>query len=87
MDKKIVTDRNILLFAFRYALGRMSYAPGMVIDSIKENIENISSNDIEQYIREIEGCNDYGMAFDKTTWLNFCEYLKHELRLRTEYSI
>lgn len=84
MDRKIITDRNILLFAFRYALGRMSYAPGMVMNAIKDNIENISSNDIRQYIAEIEECSECGMTFDKTAWLNFGEYLNSELRLRNE---
>lgn len=35
-NEKLKVDREILFFAFRYALGRMSFAPSTVMDNIKE---------------------------------------------------
>lgn len=78
-DNNLTVERDVLLFAFRYSLGRMSYAPGKVTDAIKDNIENISTVDIKQYIKEIYECENYGMDFDKKHWLNFAKYLENEL--------
>lgn len=80
--EKLIVDREIMFFAFRYALGRMTYAPYSVIKSIKDNIINISTEDIKQYIKEIYECENYGMSFDKTEWINFAKYLENELKKR-----
>lgn len=80
--EKLIVDREIMFFAFRYALGRMTYAPNSVISSIKDNIINISTTDIKQYIKEIHECENYGMSFDETTWTNFAKYLENELKNR-----
>lgn len=75
-------ERDILIFAFRYALGRMSCAPYTVVNAIKSNIKNISDNDIRLYIKEIQECENYGMDFDKEYWLNLKKYLEDELKNR-----
>lgn len=77
-------DRNILLFSLKYALGRMTYAPSVVIDNIKFNIDNITTNDIMLYIREIEEVEYFGTQSDKNTWFNFLNYLKNELEKRKQ---
>jgi hypothetical protein len=82
MDKKFKVDREILLFAFRYSLGRMSYAPAVITDNIKLNINNISTEDIEVYIKEINEYENYGMEMDRQHWLNFKDYLQRELDRR-----
>lgn len=82
MDKKFRVDRETLFFAFRYALGRMTYAPDTVMDNIKANIKDISTGDIETYIKEIKECENYGMDMDKKHWLNFNDYLENELKKR-----
>lgn len=82
MDKNLLVDRNILIYSFRYALGRKSYSPGIVIDNIKKNIDKISSNDIELYIKEIDEYSGYGLDFDKNMWMAFSDYLKSELKKR-----
>jgi hypothetical protein len=82
MDKNLQVDNHTLFFAFRYALGRMSFAPRIVIDNIKWNIGNISNFDIENYIYEIKECADYGQECDEYDWLNFVEYLEQELHRR-----
>ena len=81
-NKSLIVERNILFFAFRYALGRMSNAPYIVTSTLKDNIENISTEDIKQYIKEIQECENYGMDFDKEHWINFAKYLENELKNR-----
>lgn len=75
-------SRESLIFAFRYSLGRESYAPRVITDDIKSNIENIDNGTIELFIREIKDCEHYGMNFDKTHWLNFKTYLENILEKR-----
>lgn len=75
-------DRNIVIYSFRYALGRKSYSPGIVIDNIKNNIDKISSNDVELFIREIEEYSEYDLDFDKNMWISFSDYLRDELKKR-----
>lgn len=82
MDKKMFVDRNIIIYSFRYALGRKSYSPGIVIDNIKNNIDKISSNDVELFIREIEEYSEYDLDFDKNIWISFSDYLRDELKKR-----
>lgn len=77
-------DRNILIYAFRYSLGRMSSAPHFVVENIKQNINLISKDDLELFIREIKECENYGMDFDKEFWLNFVDYLEAELKSRSK---
>ena len=79
MDKKCMVDREMMIFAFRYALGRMTYAPSTVVDNIKANIDKISTGDIQLYIKEIKEFKQYGMEMDKKHWLNFVDYLQKEL--------
>ncbi len=82
MDKNLSVDREVLFFAFRYALGRMSYAPSTVMDNIQTNIKKISDGDIKQYIKEINECEHYGMEMDERHWLEFKQFLEKELENR-----
>ncbi|MBO0602747.1 hypothetical protein I2483_13850 [Sporosarcina sp. E16_3] len=82
MDKKLKVNKEILFYAFRYALGRMSYAPSTIMDNIKANINDLSTGDIQAYIREVAECENYGMEMDKTSWLGFKAYLENELKIR-----
>lgn len=82
MDKNLSVDREVLFYAFRYALGRMSYAPTTVMDNIKSNIDKISEGDLTSYIREIEECQHYGMEMDERHWLSFKKFLEDELKKR-----
>lgn len=82
MDKKYKVDREVLFYAFRYALGRMSYAPITVMDNIKANIKDLSTGDISAYIKEIDGCEHFGMQMDEISWLEFKDYLVKELNTR-----
>lgn len=74
-------EREILIFAMRYALGRMTFAPTIVIENIKNNIRSFTQNDIKLLIRDIEQQEPfgYGMKCDEETWMNFKQYLIEKL--------
>jgi len=72
------------MFALRYALGRKSTAPQIVVENITANIDNISSDEIQAYIKKIDECKDYIMEIDKRTWLDFKSYLMKELNKRNQ---
>lgn len=65
----------ITMFALRYALGRQTASPGIVSDFIKANVNNFNYNAIKAMIAEIRDCKDYGMYYDKETWLELAEVL------------
>ena len=82
VEKNLEVERTMLIFAFRYALGRISYASSIVMDNIKHNIDNITDNDLELYIREIQEAEYLGMDYDIKAWNYFSDYLKDELNKR-----
>lgn len=85
MDKNFKVERDILVFAMRYALGRMTFAPITVIENIKHNIDLLNENDIKLLIKDIEEQKDfggYGMNCDEKVWMDFKNYLKSLLVLR-----
>lgn len=64
-------QQHILIFAFRYALGRMSTAPSIVVDELIKNWDGIHENS-QRMIKE-EIChaikhNMAGMDCDVKTW-------------------
>lgn len=82
MEQKLAVTNDIMFFAFRYALGKDSEAPVLVIDTIKENISSIEDFDLRKYVREIYECRNSGMITDEAIWLDFVDYLQEELRSR-----
>ena len=64
-------ERDILIYAFRYTLGRATYSVSTVVDLLHHNWGNLSSADKELYKREIKEAIDmeqYGMQMDKNAW-------------------
>ena len=47
-------ERDLLIYAFRYVLGRRTYAVSTVIDLLKSNWDIISEGDKQLYIKEIK---------------------------------
>lgn len=78
----------IILCAFRYALGRMTYVTDVVPEFIENNIDNILTKDINIMIREIDEYGQYerglGMDCDKRNWLRLRQFLCNELANRNE---
>ena len=66
----ISDQRDMLMYAFRYVLGRQTYAVSTVVDNILHNWGNLSEGDRKLYQREIREHKDtYGFSFiDEPTW-------------------
>lgn len=81
MSNKVPVSTVIILCAFRYALGRKTSAPSMVIETIKENIDAFDKWQLELMIKEVGECRDLGMACDVDEWLGFKGWLKNRLEM------
>ena len=79
MSNKIPVSTVIVLCAFRYALGRKTSAPSMVIETIKENIDAFDKWQLELMVKEIGESKDLGMACDIEEWLGFKSWLEKRL--------
>ena len=65
------TDENILVFAFRYALGRRSTAPGIVTDVLIKRWSEMNPHTQIQVQREIGSAmamGEAGSSCDLDTW-------------------
>lgn len=82
MTQKLTVDPDILFFAFRYALPRMTYAPNVVMASIKKNIDKLDTAELERYIKEIDEFRNFGMEMDEVYWQSFKAYLEGEIAKR-----
>lgn len=73
---RILVDEYILLCAFRYALGRKTYAVSEVAKELKLNWPNLSNIFKRQARYEIEQAlhnDDAGMEMDKKEWKSILE--------------
>lgn len=64
-------DLNVVFFAFRYALGRSTAAPSIVINKIKEVWDDFPLHDKEQMLEEIT--RELDRTLLKTVPMNECE--------------
>lgn len=80
---------------FRYAFGRMTYMPEVVIDIIKHNGERLTDKclalldrDLTDEARRYEDVwkdkptSNYGMECDRNLWLDFHAWVKGEIAKR-----
>lgn len=82
---------------FRYAFGRMTYMPSVVIEIIKRNRENIPDRALwlintelaeeadryeKVYKEHHEHGSNYGMECDREAWLTFHEWIKEQIKER-----
>ena len=91
-------DANLAYMAmFRYAFGRMTYMPGVVIDIIRRNAATLTdqclalldrdlSDEAKNYERtwKDKTLTNYGMDCDRRAWLAFHEWVKGEIAKRKE---
>jgi len=71
-----VNKRILLSCAFRYALGRQSYVVGSIVDTLKENWNDLSKEQKKLYHKEINEAIDkgnIGMVMDKNKWEEILE--------------
>lgn len=80
--KNLNVDREMIIFAFRYSIGRMTFAPTIVVDNVKNNIDKITKEDMELMVREINEAKQLGMRCDVAVWTSFKEYLEKEIQKR-----
>jgi hypothetical protein len=73
----------ITLFALRYCMGRMTYAPSMTIDWVKQNWGVINRNDrltIKKDVADfVDSGRSLGMDCDAQTWLGFNSWLADQV--------
>lgn len=82
---------------FRYAFGRMTYLPNVVIGIFKLNAKNLADNTLKQLDRELaeqaeyyerrytnvpNTGGNYGMECDRRNWLAFHEWVKEQIEMR-----
>ena len=73
--------QQFIIYAERYAIGRMTYVPSEVNQIIRKYLPRISSNTLGVLIQDIELEADrdmLGMDFDKKMWLALLDTLKNE---------
>ena len=69
-------QRDLLIYAFRYTLGRMTYAPYTVIDVLKQCWTELSDGDKALFKREIAIAienDNAGYRCDKEAWQSILE--------------
>lgn len=77
-----VNEEIFTLCAFRYALGRMTYVVGSVVESIIRMKSQLTANACTVMIRDIDEAeqrNALGMNCDREDWLMLREVLKRRL--------
>ena len=90
-------DSEIVFYAFRYCLGRMSYAVSTFCDYAKTYIKSIGRHELELMDKEITeaqikdderpdefGGKRLGMDCDRRDWLNLRDVIRKELKWRAE---
>lgn len=74
--------KTMIIFSFRYALGRQSMAPSIIKDIINEYKEILSEHDKLQIINDIDHAVEHNMAgmdCDVKTWKSVKNILNNTL--------
>ena len=85
----VAVDPVLLMYAFRYALGRMTYSVGDVAGHLIEHKDAIKLDWKQQIVRDIEEAiteDRAGMSFDAEKWIDVVEAFgfKETARILTE---
>lgn len=76
---------TILICAERYARGRCTYMPSLVIDYITPLLPRLSERALATFERDIAGANGYGdEKIDKPCWMRFLSDVRAELERRRQ---
>lgn len=76
VDETIIIDECILLYAFRYALGRRTYAVSDVYDALVRNwalMKQCSKDLIKKEIEDARKRDSLGDACDAELWLSILD--------------
>jgi hypothetical protein len=74
---------NVIFFAFRYALGKLAFAPSEFCEWAEANLDLISMQQKKQMLMEIGVAvhnGNAGRIENVDTWLDFAERLRISLR-------
>lgn len=82
-------EELILVCAVRYACGRQSYMPDIVIGYMTPKIKDLSINVLHIMDRDLTDCRSYsgGMGDDRVDrpgWIRFHDAIREEILLRGE---
>lgn len=72
---------DLMVCAFRYALGRRSYITYTISDLLIKHKDKLSAQSRQVILRDIQVAfdkNNYGMEMDKEVWLKLQEELTNE---------
>lgn len=83
-QKPLEVEESVLVFAFRYAITRSSYAPVVIANAISDNFNRLSVETILSIIKEIEEYSRFGSELDRRYWLEFRLKLREMLKVRKE---
>jgi hypothetical protein len=75
-------SEDVLFWAFRYTLGRMTYSVQDVTTAITMNIGNLTTKTARQMLKEIDekyAVNALGMEMDKAEWLKVRDLLNKKV--------
>lgn len=85
----------VLNCAVRYALGRASYMPGLVMDEIRPMLPDCSDKTLWCFERDISGYLDdidwtvndpFGARWNNADWMRFLEAVRAEIERRKKDS-
>lgn len=85
----------VLNCAVRYALGRATYMPGLVMDEIKPMLPDCSDKtlwcferDISEYLEGVDWTSDdpFGARWNDADWMRFLEAVRTEIERRKKDS-
>lgn len=72
--------------AVRYALGRRTYMPSLVIGFIRPHLSELSDKTLWCFQRDLEerkrSSFDFGDWFDQANWMNFLDAVNKEIESR-----
>lgn len=77
--------QDLIIFAQRYTIGRMTYAPSLFKNIVLKHLSDLEDSVIQIIITDIEqerNRDNLGMECDKVIWLSLLETLKSELKKR-----
>lgn len=74
---------TVLVCAVRYAIGRCTYMPSLVIDFIRPLLPKLDDKALWCFVKDIEGAPSLGHELiDKPAWLRFLADVKAEQERR-----
>lgn len=84
-QRGIEVDSDILIFAFRYALGRRTFAPTIVSETIKRNLNHLLTFDLFNIAHEIQQeyeVDGLGEDCDVMVWMDLQRTVEKEIERR-----